>query len=58
VSGHRSAAVLACTVARKRLDALAQGIEARRFPGIVSVLSAMLEAVEGVLSEPGGQPSK
>jgi hypothetical protein len=52
VSGHRSAAVLAATVARKRLDALAQGIEARRFPGIVSVLSAILEAVEGLLSEP------
>jgi hypothetical protein len=52
MTGNRSSAVLAVSVARKRLDALAQGIEARRFPGIVGVLSAMLEAVEGILAEP------
>jgi hypothetical protein len=49
---NRSSAVLAATVARKRLDILAQGIEARRFPGIVGVLSATLEAVEGLLADP------
>jgi hypothetical protein len=48
---NRSSAVLAASVARKRLDVLAQGIEARRFPGIVGVLSATLEAVEGLLAE-------
>jgi hypothetical protein len=35
-------------VARDRIDPLAQSVEARRFPGIVGALSALLEAVEGI----------
>jgi|HubBroStandDraft_1064217.scaffolds.fasta_scaffold03693_5 hypothetical protein len=41
----------ALDIARKRIDALAQSLEARRLPGIVGALSALLEAVEGIAAD-------
>ena len=58
MSANRSAAVLSARVARKRLDVLAKSIEAKRWPGVVSTLSAQQEVLENLLAEPGGEPSK
>ena len=46
----------ALDVARKRIDALAQSLEASRWPGIVGALSALLEAVEGIAAERDVEP--
>ena len=51
-AGNRTVAVLAARVARKRLDAVAASIEANRWPLMVDVLRALVDAVEWILSEP------
>jgi hypothetical protein len=51
-AGNRTVAVLAARVARKRLDVVAQSIEANRWPMMVDVLRALVDAVEGILADP------
>jgi hypothetical protein len=51
-AGNRTVAILAARVARKRLDAVAASIEANRWPGVVDVLRALVDAVEALVADP------
>jgi hypothetical protein len=56
VIGHRSAAVLSCSLARRRVDAIVKTDEAKALPGVVSALSALLETLENVLADGADRP--
>jgi hypothetical protein len=51
-AGHRSAAVLAAQVARRKMADVATSIEAARWPKMVVALASILEALELLLDAP------
>jgi hypothetical protein len=51
--GSKAAAVLAVTVARKRLDETLKSIEANRWPLMARTLAGIVETLEIILADGG-----